>query len=472
MGARDLQLRFFISAADPLDSQDEDEVFTLDINGSWRWVNELTHKEAADDPLPVEQIRAIWTFTGYAQRSWTNLRALFAALHRRTGGPIKVQVVRDPGDDEVVELELGPDDWEDFRVEEISGGEPLDVAPSAHHRTLFPVSFRVSAVRRFDEDAGAQTATGIVQFEQTAEHRFDAGLQIITWETTVTTKKGTDAVAKAKTFGLIPISALGGYYTYLGCNGSDGVNWTILNADQRDDEREPTLEPDRVPTKVRATCTVRQWGVRVDVTAPGAGPDEVSLVQEEEENDEEKVRRYIAEASGPGAEDWVLSQAPSGDYDRNTRRGQHNNSFRAEWTIREKSTKAELAMVIEGELTGGYEALDWEEVDGYEPIEFVGPLERWELTLSILLTRRGGTGLSSELPFPPQLPTPWRLDRGRSSETEASEAEAAASADKVKWTRKARLVYVSTSQPSEPPIQWIRKNVAKTVPTYWLRKQS
>lgn len=468
MGARDLQLRFFIAEGTP---PADDEVFTLDINGSWRWVNELTHKEAADDPVPVEQIRAVWTFTGYAQRSWTNLRSVFTTFHRRTGGPIKVQVVRNPGASEVVELELGPDDWEDFRVEEIAGGEPLDIAPSAHHRTLFPVSFRVSAVRRFDEDAGQQSATGIVQFEQTVDMAYPAGLGEITWETTVTTKKGVDAVAKAKAYGVIPIDALGGYWTYFdGTNGSDGVRVTILNADQRDDDRQPTLEPTRVPTKARITCRVKQWGVRVDVTAPGAGPDEVSLVQEEEENDEEKVRRIIAEASGPGAESWVLSQAPAGDYDRNIRRGQHNNSFRAEWTIREKSTKAELAMVIEGELTGGYEALDWEEVDGYEPIEFVGPLERWELTLSILLTRRGGTGLSSELPFPPQLPTPWRLDRGRSSETEASEAEAAASPDKVKWTRKARLVYVSTSQPSEPPVQWIRKNVAKTVPTYWLRK--
>src|SRR5690606_20452188 len=105
----------------------------------------------------------------------------------------------------------------------------------------------------------------------------------------------------------------------------------ILDADQRDEDRQPALEPDRVPTKVRATCTVRQWGRRVDVSAPGAGPDEISYVEEEEENDEEKVRRIIAEASGPGAEQWVLSQAPAGDYDRNIRRGQHNHSFRAEW---------------------------------------------------------------------------------------------------------------------------------------------
>jgi hypothetical protein len=472
VGARDLQFRFHLDDGPP------ESVFAFDVQGTWRWRNEFTYKESSDDPAQLEQIRSVWEIVGSAQLSddgtfgagWSQLRAAFAVFHQRGGTfPSKVQIVRDPGGaDETVELTLGPDDWEDFRVDELSGGEPFELAPDATQRTAFPVTIRVSAVRRFSETRGA-TATGIVQFEQTVVETFEAGLRLLEWETTVTTRKGTDAVAKAKTYGLIPIEALGSYYSYL-TNGPDGVNVTILDADQRADaDGEPTHEPDRVPTKVRVVCRVKEWAVEVGVTEPGTGPDTVGLVRETKVTDEEQVRTIVAEATGPAAETWVRRQRPAGDVEETIREGEHERSFRAEWTIREKSPKAELIMVLEGELAPGDESPEWEDVaGGLEPLPFWTPLTKWELTLSVELSRRGGTGTPSEMRFPPKLPEPWILNPRRSRERDPFEGEAAKDPERVLWKRTAALVYESPTAPREHPVQWIRKNLSRGVVSYFL----
>lgn len=464
MAARDYQLRFVL----PDPNGGPDTTFVFDYQGTWRWEHEFTYKEAADDSQ-VEQIRAVWDLSGCAQLdSWAQLRAAFAVLHQRGGSfPTKLQIVSNPGANESVELELGPTDWEDFRVDRMSGGEEFAPAPSATHRSAFVVNVRVSAVQRFEESVG-NVATGIVQFEQSEQREYENGLLRLTWDTTVTTKKGVDAAEKAKLLGLIPISALGSNYTYFGCNGDDGVSLTILDADQRASGA-ASLTPDRVPTKVRAVCQVRQHGVRVDVTSPGTGPDDVSLVTETKVTDAEKTRTIIAEAAGPGAEAWVRAQRPSGEFDELLRQGAHDNTFRGEWTFHEKSPKAELTYVVKGELTGGYQAPDFEPVTGgLPPVDFWSPVLPWELTLTIELQRRGDVGAMN---FPPQLPAPWRLDPSRSHETEAFEAEAAATPAKALWKRTASLVYVSPVPPSEAPVAWIRKEIAAGsggIDTYWL----
>jgi hypothetical protein len=475
VGARDLQFRFFLPA-DPATPGSVDDVFAFDMNGSWRWRNEFVYKDSADDSQ-AEQVRAVWELIGNAQLSpdgtfgegWEQLRAAFAVFHQRGGSfPTKVEIVRDPGGaGETVELTLGADDWEDFRVDELSGGEPFELAPDATHRTAFPVTIRVSAIQRFEETRNA-TATGIVQFEQTVTETFEAGLRLLEWETTVTTRKGTDAVAKAKTFGLIPIEPLGSRYTYL-TNGADGVNVTILDSDKRDDDGEPTHEPARVPTKVRVVCRVKEWPLEVGVTEPGTGPDTIALTRETKVTDEEQVRTVIAEAVGPGAETWVRRQRPAGDLEETIREGEHERSFRAEWTIREKSPKAELVMVLEGELAPGDESPEWEEVaGGLEPLPFWTPLTKWELTLSVELSRRGGTGAPGEMRFPPRLEAPWILNPRRSRERDPFEGEAAKDPERVLWKRTATLVYESPTAPREHPVQWIRKNLSRGVVSYIL----
>jgi len=105
---------------------------------------------------------------------------------------------------------------------------------------------------------------------------------------------------------------------------------------------------------------------------------------------------------------------------------------------------------------------------GFAPMRFDGPLEVWTLEVGVQLFRRGGNGKMADLKFPPLPGEPWSLDWTQSSEGMPYEAEPARSPEKVRWGRKARLVFKATTPPTEDPADVMRRQMAKGVLTYGL----
>jgi hypothetical protein len=409
---------------------------------------------------------ATGTIDGVAENDgWSRHNALLAKLETRgDGAPTGMQLFEvSPNGVEVERLVLGPPTWASFRVE-VAEGDVDDLNPSSAFQSSFGFYLKCSALLQREFDAGDGGIAGIVGFEQSIKERFTNGLREVTWTTTVTTKEGTDARVKAALVGAIPAGLYGGSYTYL-TNGADSHGVGVGGVDV--DVLDPDTRSDRVPTKAVAVSTVKEWAIDVGVTGPGSSPDEVSLVEAVNEDEEESTRIVSATARGPGALAWGTAQAPADfssrkqSYDRATR------EFSATWEVKTESFVATYS--IQAELSGGHQVFDYEPVTGgYAPVRFDGAVEAWQLTITITITKRGGTGALSEMKLPPLPGDPWSLDWRQSTEGLPTEAEPAKTAAKVKWGRAAKLVLLSNAQPKDDPAQVMRKNMASAVNSYYL----
>jgi len=453
--AQDLQIKITTASA---------ATITFAVEGDWTWAQEARYKEAANPP-ELEELREVWEVSGALLRSsdgtqatgWDEFQALKANYETRDAPIIRVEVIRDPDGTPVSELTLGPAVYEQFKLESVSGA-PSTLAPSASYRTLFPVSFRFSAVRKFAD------ANGITGWEQSVSVTYANALKTLAWDTFITTAEGTSALTKAKLYGAIPLASLGSSFTYTEGNGDDGVDYTILDADE---------ENSRTPTQVRARSSIRQWGVTVGATAAGSSPDTVHLEDGTRTTADEFQRTRTARAEGAGAKAWVVSQKPTWAQEEDTVHDRANQVYSATWTSSEASTKrdAEDFWAIQGEISGGHQALSLEPISGnFPPVRFDGPRLPWALSVAVTVTRRGGTGLLSELKLPPLLGDPWALDYSASSESEPYLAERGATADADRWTRTAKLVYrAATVKPKSDPITGLRARKSEAVESYWLR---
>ena len=446
----------------------------LGLHGEWRWDQpERVYREAAEPP-ELESVRYAWDVRGGAILTpdgstgggWTAFRAALAVLDSRSDPVVKVEILRLEAGVETSEITLGPPDYEGFRIDRVSGDEPYELDPKATHLRAWPITLRFSALKVFERDIVTPDGTveDVVGFEQTVSQEYDeAALGTITWDTTVTTRAGVDARAKAISLGRIPIPGVTWAYE---TNGDAlGVNLELLDA------LDAASTP-RVVTKVRALSRVVQYGVRIGTTGPGSHPGRVALVDQRDDDGREVVRTVQAQASGPGAEAWVRSQAPGGATEEVTRHDQARRGFSAQWTVRTPKSTVAIVTIV-GEVTGGFQDFDYEPVPGgLAPARFDGAILPWQLTLSVRVMLRGGGGTKAELPLPPLLRSPWSLDRKASAEGFPAQQEetATVTAAAARWVREARLVYRASEPPSEDPVEWLRANAAKAVPSYWLQK--
>lgn len=459
------RLRYKVTTAD------DDEV-SWDFDGAWRFRRVAESWDETAEPPELEVVRDTWELRGQVVATpdgsvaggWSRFRDLLAAFERRDNAPTKVEVllVEDDGT-ETVQMTVGGDDYESFRWDEVRGDEPHRDAPRSTWLSTFPVTVVFSAVRRLaDESIGGGGGTGVVGWEQRATYEWEAGLQRITWETTITTRRGVDAVEKARLYAVIPIDTLGESYAYK-TNGEDGIDYTILDADARRD-------PARVPSSVQAVSRVEQYGVTVGNTGPGQAPDEVSVLEETTTTAEETVTVVTATARGPGAREFCLRFKPINPQDESTSRDRSGNGFAASWRTR-TAAPTPVRTTIQAELGGGGSAIDYEPVFGdYDPVRFDGPRLPYEVTMTVVVDRRGGTGAPAELPFPPLLAAPWVLIQAESTETDPVPVDWNRLADLTRWQRTARLVYRSPSKPTKHPTVELAGRTSGQVASYKLAK--
>lgn len=445
-----------------------------DLRGEWRWRDLVRSYRDGQEPPPLEQIRRAWDVQGEVVSpdgspagGWAAYQTIRASLDARgTGAPIRAELVlvEVDGTEQILET-LGPPDWQGFRVEVVEG-PPDDVTPASSWWTTFPLVLRFTAglLRDSEDDGDTGALVGIVGFEQVVSVRWVSGLREVTWETTVTTREGVDARDKALVVGAIPLDTYGASYTYLTGNSAEGggVDLEILDSDERTGH-------DRIPTRVRATSTLRGWGIVVGTTGPGTAPDEISLaeVEEEDEATGETVRSVEVSARGPNARDWGRGRAPASFQRRRERYDRARREFSASWeTVLATGVVTTVAKVT---VTGGHAEHEWEPVTGgYAPMRFDGPVQVWEATVEIAVTRRGGGGRLVDLPLPPLLADPWVLIENDSSESGAYQAEPARSADKVGWRRDATYVYRASAPPVADPAADLRLRADRTVATLLL----
>jgi hypothetical protein len=442
-----------------------------DFDGAWTWEREPIYDEASEPP-EVEEIREAWTLRGQVTTTqdgslasaWERFSEVRAAFVDRADPIASVGIYsREEDGTETLLLELGGGSFEDFRWDGDSGGEPDRDLPRATSRTLHTFAARFSARLRLPESAiGGGEGTGIVRWEQTYTYEWVNGLARVTAETRIETRAGVDAVEKARTYAVIPIAAFGSSYTYA-TNDEHGIDYTILDADARRD-------PARTPRIVLAVSRIQQWGVDVGTTGPGTSPDRVSLSYTTIENQLETVVVTSATAEGPNARTFVRRFRPLNAAESETIETPSDNGYAATWTVYRPSPYTRRT--IELELSGGGEAVDWEPVyGGFAPVQFVGALLPYELTVSVVVEKRGGTGEAVEFLFPPLLGAPWVLVESESSETDPVAVDPQPTADRTLWRRSARLVYRSAVAPEKLPAEQLA-TVATQVVSYKLGRSA
>ena len=457
--ARDLQIKITTGTGD----------VSFALDGGWSWRQAPVYKEAANPP-ELEEIREEWTITGIvrsstgtAEQGWDDFNAARdKLLGRGTSKATKVEIIRDPEGTPVTELTLGPPTYERFIVEEVTGGEWSD-APAASFRVVFPLTIRISAVRLAVDPATGLPgdANGITSWEQEVSVAYAAGLKSMSWSTSIETQEGVDALAKAKALAYIPASAVGSSYSYVSGNGDEAIEYDILDADE---------VTGRTPTRVRALSAIQEHGVTIGGTGPGTAPDRVLLEDITNTTADEVLRQRVAKAEGPGRESWVRSHKPTWAQDEEIRDDRSGRIYQVTWTGREASTRdVEDFWILRGELTGGNQVISFEPVSGgLPPVQFVGPLHPYRLSVSIMVEKRGAEGKASELVFPPVLRAPWILSRQESSEGEPYLSERGATAEADKWSRDARLVYYCTRTPKGSPLASLRERKKEAVESYFL----
>lgn len=454
---------------------DDDSTVTFDHDGDWRWRRTPTYRTSTEPP-ELESVAWSWEFRGAAiltedgsaTSGWTRFLERVNAFGDRANPIAKVELyLLEAGVETVVHAIDTADGLEGLRLEELDGQDPYDFDPQATHLTAFPVTLRFAAVeladREFDlGDEGGGLVAGVVGFEATLlQEPNEAGLVTLTQDVTVTTRAGVDARPKAELLGLLQKpSAFWAYQK----NDDSGVTLEVLDA------KHALGESGKVPSKVRAVCVLRQFGVRVGDGGPGDDPGSVSVVEATRDDGDEVVRAVTAEAVGPAAEEWVAGHAIGDAREVDDESEPSARRYRKTWTIRTPKGAPALT-AIQVELTGGHQAFDYEPViGGYEPLLFEGALLPWVCRVTVAVSVRGGGGTLKELPLPPLLPTPWRLDYAQSSEGAPTMTDPHQLPAQARWGRQASLVFLSPTAPKEHPWEWLQKHATKTVETYYLPK--
>lgn len=415
-----------------LEIQGDSGNFTFDVQGEFlpRMIPEFTDNT---NPPEVTSIRTVWEFRqalirssdGTVETLWDEWLAFLARLRTRGSSyPTYAKVVRAGVD----EWTLGPSTYEDFRIEVVEG-ETWEDFPGATWQMVVPVTLLISGVEKF-----ADPTTGIVNFDQEVTYSHDNGLTRIRWETQIETKEGTDAVAKAKTYGLIPIANLGETYSFV-TNGDDGIDWLILDADETNS---------RTPTLVRATCVVQQFGVSVGTTSAGTSPSRVSWMIKDTVEKRQQVRTYEATAEGPGAMAWCLLQGTNNSLGQPTEKEEEfaQRFARCMWEVRSEADSEKFSL-IKVEVSGGKKRITFEEVDGgFAPLKFVGAVMPTQVVVNLEVRNTGDPGA---LDFPGILPEPYVLIPQSTTETEAyREPTQVGRDDQVDvWMRTATIVYLA-----------------------------
>jgi hypothetical protein len=447
--------------------------YAFDFEGGWSL--QLIPIYRAEDSATgkiVEEVQNRWEITGLlvtpdgtADKAWDTYHAFADAVTGATGDPVsKVELIRDPDGVAVAELTLDEtNDYYELRVDQVELVKPDYVPRKALFGTVFPVMVQLSA-RKIGADIGANDQ---VTWEQTIRETYRNGLKRLESEVAITTREGVDAVALAKSIASLPIP--GATYAYKTGNTVDANGVDVVHLDP-----DTTQDPDRTVTKVLATCVIQQSGVSVGNTAGGGAgiaPDEVFYENQTTSTkaDGTTLKRRNVSASGPNAKAWCISQKPPWATDEDVRELASADAWAYTWTATERTTGASASTTsLSGELTGGGQAFDHEVVTGgYAPVRFDGPVMLWRFSLRILVTRQGGSGANSDLPFPVQLPAPWVLDRQASSEGEPIKQDAGSLDGEAAWTREASLVYVSAADPTIAPVKWLREQ-DRTQDTYLL----
>lgn len=435
--------------------------FTFDVEGEWTPSVEPVYKEGADPPQ-LAQLRHVWEFRGCRILSsdntqatlWDEFLAFVARFEDRDNHPTYVQLVRDPSGSAVVEWKLDGTTYEQLRFELIQG-ETDPLVPDASWVRTATVSLRISAVRKFAD------ANGVVEYNQRVLVSYVSGLRTLEWQTRIVTASGVDAVAKAKSYAAIDVSALPTYCLQTG-NHADGggIDWEVVDADE---------QAGRTPTVVDAISRVQQFGITIGASGAGAAPDEVSLVVTTTTTTDETLTTTEAWARGPNAQSFVVSQKPGGTLrESETVDDQARDEYRGRWV---RSTARQVAeqqtRTVSVTVTGGKRTQRWSPIAaGLEPIRQVGAFQPYKATVSVMVHRQGGDGKLTDMQLPGLLGDPWHLDPDASTEGLPEIAERAVNPAQHKWQRRADLVFYAAKRPPQDPLTELGN--AASVPTYYL----
>lgn len=417
--------------------------FAFDVEGEWTPRIEPVYR-AASEPPRLERLTYTWEFRGCRLKGatatlWTNLIAFFGRFEDADEQPTYLRLIRDPSGAAVEVMRLGNSDHQGLRFSLIEGESDRDVT-GATWGTSAPFTIVASADRLFPDD------NGIALWDQEVSVRYDNGLRILEWVTQIGTEEGaaTSALDLAKAHAAIDISSLP-TYTYE-TNGPDGIEWEEIDADEINS---------RVATQVSAVSRVREWGVTIGASGGGVSPDSVSLTISTQTTSDEVVTTTLAEADGPNSEQWVISQRPGGDVSSELLEERRaTNGYSGRWeqkaatAVAAVTPKTTTRVVVSG---GGRAVRITPIAGGLPPIVQRGAFQSLTAEVSVLVERQGGTGLPSELPFPPLLGSPWILDTASSKEGSPEIEEHGVDATQHRWKREASLVYMSPSAPSAAP---------------------
>ena len=433
--------------------------FSFDVEGEWTPRIAPVYK-AASNPPALEQLLWSWEFRGCrivpsdgsTATLWTDIQALFARFEDRSDHPTHARLVRDPDGAAVEVLRIGSPTYEGLRFEAIEGELDPDV-PGASWSTTGTFALTITANRKFAD------ANGIVGFAQEVRVRYESGLRVLEWDTTITTEEGTSAVDKAKVYASIDISPYP-FYTYQ-TNGPDGIEFEILDADEANA---------RTATQVQAISRIREWGVSIGATGGGVAPDEVFLSVRTTTEPDEIVTVTNARARGPNAEQWVLAQRPSGKVSvEETDKRTATAEFEARWEQRKPNNSATdgdgYNTTITVAISGGGRAVRLRPIaGGFPPLVQRGAFLPYSAEVGISVRRQGGSGTVAELPLPPLLGSPWILDTERSRVGEPTIVERGNDPSQHVWERSASLAYLSATTPARRVADELRQGVA--VPGY------
>lgn len=379
--------------------------FHFDVEGEWSPRLEPVYN--VGNPPVLAQIREVWEFVDARVKStddttdtlWSvRIAALRSAIEQRTAHPTFVRLVRNPrATGEAVVITLGPPDYEDLRIETVEGGQDPD-APDVSWSRTGTFTITVSAVKKLPD-----AVTGIVTFEQRATTTFRFGLRTLEWRTTITTKEGVSAVAKAKLFGRLPDALLAGDHAFQ-TNGPDGIDIEELDSDETQGSTA------RVTTAVVAVSRIEQFGEPVNATTAGNSPDFFQFFTEVRKKADTEETVFFARAQGPNSASYVASKKPGGSLAVDIEHIENTSNLNWGHWEKHRNTQAGPLDEFKIRVTPGAQVELLRTLTGIQPADrSIGGFTWWDCVVEISSFLTG----SEEIDFPGLLPKPWVLNRAQ-----------------------------------------------------------
>lgn len=404
------------------------------------------------NPPPLESVTETWVVRGrYTATTiaalWDDLETLYAALEVRSGSSAinLARVVRDPSGAAVVERTLGGSGWQEFVISNVRHDpEDVDALRAGDLRTSVRVELTLSATKVFaDSDS-------IVSFSQTRSTTFEAGLATIEQETEIQTAESTDAVAIAKSLGVLPIGDYGATY-WFDTDGDDGVDVLELDPDHRTTALGSAEQASaRTVTLVRVVSRIRQSGVQLGGQQRAGASLREPKFSITTETSEDGVTRttYFASARGQGRQSFVNSKIPQ---NANTVRKVDDQADRlyeitATFTSQQDAERYEIAISVQG---GAKRAQLTPISSAHLPRKVIGPLLPLRLTL-VIRREFGGSQADAtrgRLKLPAILPDPWLL-RPDESQEDPLPRRILNAQGQLRWVRQASIVYEAPGRDS------------------------